>query len=373
MNLSDTSYRFVRALVLLIGAGWLICAICWSWFWIKFKPIVSAAWSRVKPQTLRGWLALVASVISIAGILYLVATNTACVLSVRSPENARIVVVAPFQYSIIALPTLSQLAVLLEQVDRMRKTVEHVRTLARHQALDTLAKADFALYTAGANYVPMLTSAAATRVPQSAPRPFWKSEKQESTPTPPSPWPHGPSMALYHVTAPGYCWPFAGSEGFLGVRLARRVFVEEITIDHVAAELSWESHRRSAPRQMHLWGLVDGSSTNLQRIRSWEETGRILNYRKHSAFELGVVPDALQSAFRATGKWVSLASFRYDVAASNAIQTFAVDPDVRDLDVDFGTVVLIVSDNWGNTDFTCLYRVRIHGRTSQNPDLDTFI
>ncbi|KZV63950.1 Sad1/UNC-like protein, partial [Peniophora sp. CONT] len=127
-----------------------------------------------------------------------------------------------------------------------------------------------------------------------------------------------PNMALHHINAPGYCWPFSGAQGHLGIRLARRIFVDEVTIDHVAEHLVWD--RSSAPRQMSLWGLVDTK-----------------------------------------GKWVSLATMSYDVSAG-AVQTFAVDSDIGELGVPFQTVMLVINDNWGAMDFTCVYRVRVHGR-----------
>jgi len=59
--------------------------------------------------------------------------------------------------------------------------------------------------------------------------------------------------------------------------------------------------------------------------------------------------------------YVRLASFTYDVHAPQNIQTFSVRDEVRALGIDFGVVSLVVKNNWGRDEFTCIYRFRAHG------------
>jgi SUN domain-containing protein 1/2 len=61
-------------------------------------------------------------------------------------------------------------------------------------------------------------------------------------------------------------------------------------------------------------------------------------------------------------EYLRIAKFTYDIHASQNVQTFEVDPEVKGLGVDFGVVVARVLNNWGQDSYTCLYRIRVHGR-----------
>ena len=59
--------------------------------------------------------------------------------------------------------------------------------------------------------------------------------------------------------------------------------------------------------------------------------------------------------------YIRVANFTYDIHATEYIQTFPVREEIRELGIDFGVVVLLVKSNWGKEEFTCLYRMRVHG------------
>ncbi|KAG8213106.1 hypothetical protein J3R82DRAFT_11503 [Butyriboletus roseoflavus] len=59
--------------------------------------------------------------------------------------------------------------------------------------------------------------------------------------------------------------------------------------------------------------------------------------------------------------FIRLASFTYDIDAPSNIQTFPVRQEIQDLGVDFGIVALVMKNNWGKKEYTCLYRFRVHG------------
>jgi SUN domain-containing protein 1/2 len=160
--------------------------------------------------------------------------------------------------------------------------------------------------------------------------------------------------ALHHELHNGHCWPFAGQEGQLGVVLAAPILVEEVTIDHLAREIAYDV--RSAPRQMEVWGMVEGKD-NIERLKVWKEARQSTDGAHVDVGDV-IYPKTLPKV----PEYVRLANFTYDIHTADHVQTFNVDPEIRSLGVDFGVVVLRVLNNWGVDEFTCLYRFRVHGQ-----------
>ncbi|KAG2018220.1 spindle pole body-associated protein sad1 [Coprinopsis cinerea AmutBmut pab1-1] len=227
-------------------------------------------------------------------------------------------------------------------------------------------KVDFALHSAGARVIPSLTSPTFEIKPNSIRAQvaglITNNGKAIGRP---------PVTALHPDTYSGDCWPMFGSSGRLGVALAAPVYIDEITIDHVAKEAAFDM--RSAPRQMEVWGLVEGAD-NLAKVKEWQDSE--LLSRKVAAEAAGeVVDDAWEKRDREAqaallppglpksgGTYIRLANFTYDIHAPRNVQTFGVDPKIKELGVDFGVVSLRILNNWGRDEYTCLYRFRVHGR-----------
>jgi SUN domain-containing protein 1/2 len=231
---------------------------------------------------------------------------------------------------------------------------------------DILSKPDFALHSGGARIIPSLTS------PTFEIRPQGLGSQMIGLITG-NGYAIGrpPITALHHEMQNGHCWPFAGGEGQLGVVLASPIFMEEVTIDHVAKSIAFDM--RSAPRRMEVWGLVEGKD-NIARVRAWKEDlaarkearqsklggeDSSTTYDKDgSDYEVVDYPKTLPKY----PEYIRLANFTYNIHSPNNVQTFPVMPEIQELGVDFGIVVLRVLSNWGRDDFTCLYRFRVHGQ-----------
>lgn len=233
---------------------------------------------------------------------------------------------------------------------------EIVDSFTSNWSKDTLARPDFALHSAGAQIVPSLTSATYSISPEGVVGKAIGFVTGSGYATGLS-----PINALHPHNHAGRCWPFQGTEGRLGVKLARRAYISDITIDHVAKEVAFDL--RSTPRQMEVWGLVEGQD-NLVKVVGWLADRQ---RRRSDAFESGIamdpkdeeweVPEHLQK----DAQYIRITKFLYDVHSTKNIQTFPVDSEVRALGVDFGVVVLVVKNNWGRPEYTCLYRFRVHG------------
>jgi SUN domain-containing protein 1/2 len=231
---------------------------------------------------------------------------------------------------------------------------------------DTIARPDFALHSSGAKTIPTLTSPTFEIRP-----PNLRSQLVSLVTGSGYAIGRPPVTALHHELHSGHCWPFAGTEGQLGVALAAPTYISEVTIDHVAKEVAFDM--RSAPREMEVWGMVEGKD-NIRKIKIWQaekaasrEQARKAAKEKGVSFVEAVVP-AYPKTLPKTPQYIRIANFTYNIHASRNIQTFPIDEEIRELGVDFGIVVLRIKSNWGTDAYTCLYRLRVHGeRMGETP------
>lgn len=216
---------------------------------------------------------------------------------------------------------------------------------------DGIGKADFAMHSAGARVVPSLTSPALELRPKGLGNQIlglFTGNGYFGFPP--------PVTALHYDNHVGRCWPFAGTEGQLGVMLVVPVYIEEITIDHIAKEVAFDTE--TAPKHMEVWGLVEGAD-NIKRLDEWKAAQEA----RREAGEQDVEAEPQYPPTLPTdAKYIRIADFTYDIDSLNNVQTFPINPEIRNLAIDFGVVVLRVLDNWGRKEFTCLYRFRVHGQ-----------
>ncbi|NWS49966.1 SUN5 protein, partial [Probosciger aterrimus] len=121
--------------------------------------------------------------------------------------------------------------------------------------------------------------------------------------------------------SPENCWPLQGHQGQVVIRLPALVHLTAVSVQHIYKEVSPSGTVISAPRDIIVfvslfWVLLAGIE---------EET--------------------------------LLGTFMYNVA-KEAIQTFPL----KDTHRAFSHIKLIVKSNWGNTAYTCIYRVQVHGK-----------
>jgi len=223
---------------------------------------------------------------------------------------------------------------------------------------DGIAKADFALYSAGGRTIPTLT----TDTYEVKPKGWSRSIVGALTGSGYS-MGRSPVYALHPDNHVGNCWPFKGSQGQLGILLARIIYVSEITIEHAAREVAFDI--QTAPKQMELWGLVEGKD-NIAKVRQYHDMldqQRAAEVARAKAEGRDPPPDENEypPSIPRSPHYIRLARFTYDIHSPHVIQTFPVPQEIQDIGADFGTVILRVKNNWGEEDYTCLYRVRVHG------------
>ncbi|KAJ4989124.1 spindle pole body-associated protein sad1 [Stagonosporopsis vannaccii] len=159
-----------------------------------------------------------------------------------------------------------------------------------------------------------------------------------------------PVTALKKWEEFGECWcatpnPMKGYAR-VGVSLPRYMYPKQVTIEHAPMSMSPSGDIKNAPRNIELWA----------------ETEQPINQVYGSSHTECLDPGDLQRV-----GYVCLGSFRYNVHASNHLQTFDLDAE---LTVPTSRVVMQVTSNWGAPN-TCIYRMRLHGEdAATKPEYD---
>jgi len=162
----------------------------------------------------------------------------------------------------------------------------------------------------------------------------------------------------------GNCWcasPPAKKEGSvtatspvlqLAVLIARPVYPDKVTIEHAPAEAVYNV--RSAPRTMELWVSIVNATVRDQVYDASQEIFAARGAQEFPPASTNKDGIALDASYVRIGRWV------YDPRLSNHVQTFPLQVLLEDFGVGVSRLVVRAVTNWGE-DFTCLYRVRLHG------------
>jgi len=222
---------------------------------------------------------------------------------------------------------------------------------------DVLGRPDYAAYPGGARVIEALTSptyeAAPAALYQQALGWFTGSSSSGA---------HGrpPVMALHPDLTVGACWPFAGQQGTLGVALSRTIVPTDVTIENAALDVALDGMAKSAPREFEVWGVVEDPA---DRRRLAAHRLAKAKARLQAKAEGAEVADEQPVSLPDSPSHILLAQAAYDPGRANHVQTFPVTAQARELSVPVRVVVLKVLSNHGNDDYTCLYRLRVGGRT----------
>ncbi|KAG0019230.1 hypothetical protein BGZ80_006123 [Entomortierella chlamydospora] len=271
--------------------------------------------------------------------------------------------------------------------------------LARHSA-DVIAKPDYGLFSAGGQVIQELTSP--DYQPPEKPTGWGRLGLAYLFSPPRRQFEPRAVKAIQPDTHAGECWAMDGTHGQIGIRLARRITVTEVTIEHADPRVVFDP--RSAPRELEIWRLVAPLDPTQQRFFAnrgdsivghdqggerhqrdverksngnprrqspvmgtwWKEgspwPGATLLTTIEYRIQEGV--DSQQQRQETGTPANSDNSFKPVVRRRRPelAQTFSIPLSKQNVP-SYGVVVRINS-NWGQPDYTCLYRVRIHGYES---------
>ncbi|KGL95479.1 Sperm-associated antigen 4 protein, partial [Charadrius vociferus] len=115
--------------------------------------------------------------------------------------------------------------------------------------------------------------------------------------------------------SPGYCWPFQASRSQVDIRLPAQVQPTAITVQHPLRKSSALGDISSAPRDFTVSGVEE------------------------------------------EGEQTLLGTFTFDIK-KEPTQTF---PLQNKLPRAFWFLRVVIESNWGNSGYTCIYRLQVHG------------
>jgi SUN domain-containing protein 1/2 len=172
---------------------------------------------------------------------------------------------------------------------------------------DRTAKVDYALASTGGHI--LASSPTFRQIPDSS---LWSILYRWMGPV------KNPNVILIPGTTPGNCWPMQGRNGWISIALSRPIIVQSISIEHTSPHIA--PNFESAPREMSVFGISD----NIEQDQ------------------------------------VFLGTFEYErpgPSNPSTVQTFDIDNQARRV---YRGVNLTIVSNYGDENYTCVYRVRIH-------------
>ncbi|KAG4444207.1 hypothetical protein IFR05_000304 [Cadophora sp. M221] len=171
------------------------------------------------------------------------------------------------------------------------------------------------------------------------------------------PVPNAPDTALMKWDEHGDCWcsPSQDADGFgpsLAVIMGSSIYPDQVVIEHIAPTASLEPG--AAPREMELLAHIPDPEL-------YEAVAKMSN---------NIFPDEVFEPLRADG-FVRIATWTYDLETLENVQGFPVQLNMKALGAHTNKVIVRSKNNWGdgNVDYTCLYRVRVHGEVVATPGL----
>ncbi|XP_059753978.1 SUN domain-containing protein 5 [Balaenoptera ricei] len=200
---------------------------------------------------------------------------------------------------------LNQLIAKLQKMEAMSDEQKMAQKIMKMIQGDYIEKPDFALKSIGASIDYEQTSATYSH---DKARSYWNWIRLWNYAQP-------PDVILEPNVTPGNCWAFSGDRGQVTIQLAQKVYLSNLTLQHIPKTISLSGSLDAAPKDFVIYGM---------EVSPKEE--------------------------------VFLGAFQFQ--PENTIQMFQLQNHPPRT---FGAVKVKISSNWGNPRFTCLYRVRVHG------------
>lgn len=144
----------------------------------------------------------------------------------------------------------------------------------------------------------------------------------------------------------GDCWcaPPGRGKAQLAVLLPRTIYPTAITVEHIQPEATLDI--AAAPKDMELWVQIPDEDTR--------------EAVANAAFPL--LGDVIDPGNSIGPTYVRVGTWQYSIHVPNHVQTFTMAVDLEHFNAKVEKVVVRAATNWGGQDYTCFYRLRLHGK-----------
>ena len=151
-----------------------------------------------------------------------------------------------------------------------------------------------------------------------------------------------------------WCAPRSGGKLQLAIELQRPILPTELVVEYMSKQSSPEGYMSTAPKEFELWIRVEDDDVRgkineaIDRLHPelWEDSS--------SQGKSLVVARDLGAEYVPVGRWM------YNIHAPSHIQGFKMAAPLLEFGVKTTKVAIRVNSNWGNVDFTCINRFRLH-------------
>ncbi|KAK7203291.1 hypothetical protein BZA70DRAFT_75124 [Myxozyma melibiosi] len=158
----------------------------------------------------------------------------------------------------------------------------------------------------------------------------------------------------------GDCWPFEGTSGVLGIRLASPIFLTEVAIKHVPFGSP------VAPKDFEVWAEIKDDEERAalqQKLHDLDVFSRPCDDDDEDCIPEQLSKDSSVLLSLDAPNFIKLGRFRYENNGPLHLQSFrfpaAAAQSLRRVPV--SNVVFKFDSNWGDPDATCVYKTLVHG------------
>jgi hypothetical protein len=171
-----------------------------------------------------------------------------------------------------------------------------------------------------------------------------------------------PATAILPTSDVGDCWAFPGHHGTLAIGLSQPIYPTHVTIEHISKNLAPDYS--SAPKKVEFWVRISDPA----KRAIVEEAAIKASGEKDGASRIMQLeppePGRTQKVDKYVREFVKLGTFDYDIEG-DTVQSFELPVDMTNLGAPVDIAAFLVTENYGNDRFTCLYRMKVHGFTPE--------
>ena len=172
----------------------------------------------------------------------------------------------------------------------------------------------------------------------------------------PKPFPP-PMMALTAWDDMGDCWcaPDAGGKSQLALSLNKWIVPQELVVENIPRSATMSPG--SAPKDLELWVQI------LDPQRREAVRRAALSYRINSSENERRATRTKESLDET---WIRIGSWQYNLYSVENVQTFPIEVPLDHFRTPVKRLTIRTLSNWGEVDYVCLYRLRLHGLLAKN-------